>query len=303
MTSIRNSGLFTVIVLLACLLCVPYAIAAVLTTVAAVVSIVAGVVGIVVILIRLTRWILGEIGDIRDTLGNLKDQKTQVEDQLGENSGEEKELTKRINRYEDLLEQSEEELETATQENEAAKAAYDAAKKDVEDKEKIYDEISEEYADHVDGCVYCRVLMQPCSYDTQLSGEVSNALSDLREARVSRTFARSEYHSTKSEKARWNRYVSKYSSKLSNYRDDHSDLLEGSRRLINKKADLDTQIGEREIELRNAQDYLRKLQSAKSYAKSIKAARDAGEDMEFWVRENPPPQEFLDYLNGDLNLE
>ena len=145
--------------------------------------------------------------------------------------------------------------------------------------------------------------MQPCSYGTQLSGEVSDASSDLREAKVSRTFARSEYYSTQSEKARWNRYVSKYSSKLSNYRDDHSDLLEGSRRLINKKADLDTQIGERETELRNAQDYLRKLESAKSYAESIKAARDAGEDMEQWVRENPPPQEFLDYLNGDLNLE
>ena len=194
-------------------------------------------------------------------------------------------------------------MKTATQEYEAAKAAYDAAKQDVEDKETIYDEISEEYADHVDGCVYCRVLMQPCSYGTQLAAQVSDASSDLREAKVSRTFARSEYSKARSEKAKWNRYVSKYSNKLRDYQEDHEDLLEDTRRLLIKKEDLGEQIGERETELQNAQDYLRKLQSAKSYAESVQTARDAGEDMEQWASDNPPPQEFLDYINGDLTLE
>ena len=302
MIAIQKSRLFILIALLACLLCVPYVIASVLATVALVLGIVASIVTIIIGIIALVKWVQGIIRDLNDTLEGLKDQEKQVQDQLEGNSEEEEDLTRLIDRYSTLLEQAEDNLYAAIDAVKSTEKVYNAAKAKVTKKSDAYKQAKKAYDDHEDDCYYCQTN-QFCSIGSQLSYKKSQAQEELRKAKVSRTFAKSDFNKAKSEKRKWANYVLRYSGKLHNLREDHTDILEETVRLLKKQTDLNTQIGERDTDLLNAKDYLRKLNSAKSYAESLRTARDAGNDMEQWVRDNPPPKDFIDYLNGMVTLE
>ncbi len=301
MIAIRNSKFFVLIALLLSITTLVYA------GFWYIIGLIAAVFTIVVGFIQLVKWAVELVKSKKQKLADMEADLADAEKERDDNVEKYNEYKRLIERYDTLRGQAQSELDTADLVYEAAKQAYDAAKTEVSEKSKAYDQAKTAYDDHIYDCSYCEGS-NLCTTGTQLSNQMSNSHEDLRQAKVSRTFARSTYNSAKKDKDKWQSKLDEYTKKRDDYQDDKDDLVESNAAVLEKIETLSTkEIPTQKQRIEESETYLEKVSNketeAKGYHDSINAAYEAGEDMEpqvegieqwikdmvQWMEDNPPP--------------
>ena len=295
MKAIRSSKFFPVLTAL-CLLLTSVVWAGELLTAI-------GVAGAIASILGLLAWSIQQLHEAIKTkeqkLASREKELSEAESQRDANIETNKNWERLIPRYDTLISQAETMLETATQEYEAAKTAYDDAKTEFQQKSDAYKQAKKAYDDHVDDCYYSQTN-QFCSIESRLSYQKSQAQEELRKAKVSRTFAKSTYNSKKSDKAKAERLVKKYTRRQNEYKTAKDNLAESHATLLATIRTLNAQILQKKIEIAAAKMDLSTEEGAQSeaqaYQNRFKSASTQGLDMEQWVKDNPIPESLAPYM-------
>ena len=300
MIAIHNSRLFIVIALLACLLCVPYVIAGVLETLALVLGIVAAVVTIV-------GGILWVKGQIENALKNRKKSLAQLEADKKKLEGKIKESRKKDKAIQADIDDLEPEVQALNSSQYTAELAYTEADQvtkkaqaEVNKASKAYKASEKAYNDHIrtctqymseSGCYTESILAQHKDSDKRLLDTMNRRLE------IAQTDEKEKAAAWKTE---WEKFK-KANRKLTKLERDKTKHVEAHGELLEEQKALNQQITAKEGSISEAEADLSTTQSAETaapeYMKSFYAAQAAGEDMDQWVKDNPPPDSVKQFTN------
>ena len=294
-----NKRLFTIIALLVLICCILHALG--VEDVFWIV--VLGVLGAVATIVMFISWVSGKIADfingaendlegMEKALGKLRKQKSKHMEApaalLKELAAVEKEVAD--------LKSSEYDADLNMIEK---WKLYQRAEQDVQNKSTALSKATKDFDEHVKNCYYCQ-QMSDCSTADYLLYCKNASAKDLEYAKRGSGIAKNNYEAAASDWNKKNKELKKLNRRLSNLKADKGDFEEAFATLLNQIDELEGDIADKESEIERARKDLQVLENAKDaapdYIGSFKDAQEAGEDMEEWIEENPPPDSVKELL-------
>ena len=292
MIAIQKSRIFTIIALLACLLCVPYVIAGVLATVAAIIGIVAGVVTIIGGAI----WVAGKIQDAiknrKKSLAQLQADLRKLEKKKEKSAAKDKAIQKKIDELEPKVQALNSSQYTAELAYEAATQVTTAAQTEVNKTSKAYKASEKAYNDHIKTCTQY-MSESGCNTEYTLATQKDTDWWAWEYAKRRLGIAKTdEKEKLAAYNTEWDKFR-KERKKLNDLRQDKRDHVEAHGELLEEEKALNLRITAKEGSISDAESDLGTAngveESASDYLDRLNAAREAGEDMDQWLQDNPPP--------------
>lgn len=292
MITIQKSRIFTIIALLACLLCIPYVIAGVLETIALVVGIVAGVVTIIGGIIWVKGQIENAIKNRKKSLAQLEADKTKLEGKIETSRDKGKTIQKDIDELEPKVQALNSSQYTASLAYAEAVKVREKAETEVNKASKTYQASYKAWNDHIKTCTQ---YMSESGCDTEYSLN-SQKRSDKRSLDTAKRRLEIAQTDEEEKEAARDTELNKYkkaNNKLTNLRRDKTNHTEAHGELLEEQKTLKKRIKAKEESVRDAETDLGTAngaeKSASDYLERLDAAVEAGEDMNQWLEDNPPP--------------
>ncbi len=292
MIAIQKSRIFTIIALLACLLCVPYVIAGVLETIALVVGVVAGVVTIIGGIIWVTGKIQEAIKNRKKSLAQLQADDKKLEGKIKRSQKKSKDIQKEIDKLEPEVQALKSSEYTAGLAYTAATQATAAAQTEVNKTSKAYKASEKAYNDHIKTCTQYQ-SESGCNTEYTLATQKNTDWWSWEYAKRRLGIAQTdEEEKAAAWKTEWekfkkaNKKLTKLDRDKTNHTEAHGDLLEEQKTLKQriKAKEESVRDAETDLGIANGLD-----ESASDYLERLDAAQAAGEDMNQWLEDNPPP--------------
>ena len=289
MKAIRNSGLFQVITVL-CLFLTSISWAVEFVTVLAIISVVLSAIALGWMIID---KINNAIKSREKQLSDLENALKKAKDQRDKNRDQSETLGNAISALEADVAMFGAAEDSASLAFKAAYDAFVAAQKNVRNKSDAFKAAAKAFDDHVKNCYYCQ-QMSSCSTADYLLYQKNAAWMDLVYAERRLGIAEGKYDDAADD---WNDAwddLHEARKKLGDLKDDLSDLEEAHSKLLPEIKNLEeVQIPAKQGELDDAKADLGTAgatrQEGPDYIDRLNKANDAGEDMEQWVKDNPPP--------------
>lgn len=292
MITIQKSKIFTIIALLACLLCIPYVIAGVLETLALVLGIVAAVVTIVGGIL----WVKGQIENAlknrKKSLAQLQADQTKLEGKIETSRDKGKTIQADIDELEPKVQALKSSEYTAGLAYTEADQVTKKAQAEVNKASKAYKASYKAWKDHVNSCSYCESSSN-CNTEYTLASQKDTDWWAWEYAKRRLGIAQTdEEEKAAAWKTEWekfkkaNRKLTKLGRDKTNHTEAHGELLEEQKTLKQRIKDKEESVRDAETDLGIANGL---EQGASDYLERLDAARAAGEDMNQWLEDNPPP--------------
>ena len=288
MKAIRNSKLFPILTLL-CLCLTSFTWAVELLTV---LGVVAAVASIIALIAYTADKINDAIKNRKKKLGELKADLKKLEGKIKKSRAKGKVIQKDIDELDPIVQALITSEYNAYLAYDAASQATKAAETSVKNTSQAYQASYKAWNDHVHSCSYCQ-SGSDCNTEYILFSQKQSAWWDWEYAKRRLGTAQADENEKSAAWKTESDKLNKERRKLSDLYQDKKDHVEAHAQLLEDEKTLNDRIEDKKESILDAETDLENVgdsdTAAQDYMDSLNAAEAAGEDMDQWVNDNPPP--------------